>query len=250
MRKRNGESGFTLLEMIVVSVILVVMAGILYGTINGILRGRNAVISEGSTNRVARYVLGRLNRELTSRAAEKLSASSAEQDSNSPSLNATAPSQQRYLTSENAKEGDADKDRIRFSSDGVAQSFLAASGNQGRVQLEYRLEQDPDHKTVNETPVFTLVREELPVGSSDADFLQSHRVVFPVAENVHSFNVRFQKNGKWLDEWTSSNTGFPEIVEISIGIVNDSGQVERFRISVAVSRKLKAFTTIGANPTN
>lgn len=245
--RRTGEEGFTILEMIVVTLLLAIMGSVLYGTINGIIRGRNAALNANSAFETARYIIGRLNRELTSRASEPLS--SPDDTQPGAQLGTTTPfggGRRMYLEGVDRKLGNTDADLLRFTSDGSAQAFIAASGNRGRVEISYRLEEDPETERSfgNDDPVYTLVREERPAGMAEQEIAEAEKVVFPLANNVVSLDFRYLKNNSWTEEWGTRNPGFPEAIEVKLVIRGETGQDEEFRTAIGLSRKLRGMSTL------
>ena len=140
MKRFKSEKGFTMLELIVVSALLALMSAILYGTLNGIMRGQSLVSSGRTDYRVARYVFNRLGTELSSRMAEPLAADKNASSSGTP----FRASRRAYMFGQNKQSGSADTDSLRFVSAGAAQQIVGGGGNHGLVEIEYRLEKDPD----------------------------------------------------------------------------------------------------------
>ena len=62
----TSEKGFTLIELIIVSVLLAVLGGLLYSTINGVIQAKNIVESEIEATSKAQFVLEKIGRELSS----------------------------------------------------------------------------------------------------------------------------------------------------------------------------------------
>ena len=67
MTTKRRESGFTLVELLVVSVLLALLSTILHGTLSGIMRCRSLVESERDNTLAAQRILSRISRELSAR---------------------------------------------------------------------------------------------------------------------------------------------------------------------------------------
>ena len=60
----NQEAGFTLVEMVAVAVLLSMLSLVLYGTLDGIINARAAILNRSKAGATARIVVERMTREL------------------------------------------------------------------------------------------------------------------------------------------------------------------------------------------
>ena len=139
-KQLRSNSGFTLIEVIVVTGLLVLMGGILFGTVGSFIRGRNLVLDGRSNQRTATLFFSRLNRELLSSVAEAISSealeSAGEQSGNI--------SNRRYMLGIDDSGGSTNRDKIRFVSEDSGQAVIGGQSNHGRVEIEYRLVEPED----------------------------------------------------------------------------------------------------------
>lgn len=225
--ERDNEAGFTLIEMIAVAALLAMMLSILYGTMDGMVRSKQAVESQRITGSVTRLVFERLDKELSSRVAEEITAEDkGQEDPNTPTFQGF---QRTYFIGEDKKESQRDADSLRFVSATGAQAVYGARANYGYVEIKYSLVSPPDNQQI-EAPKdlprpLALVREEVPAGVSNEDTRNKRKVVIPISDRIMSFNIRYLKGGSWAESWTNSRRGLPDAVEVSVGVLGEDERI-------------------------
>jgi len=217
----SSESGLTFIEVMVVTVLLGFLSLIAFGSIDGIVRTREALSSQSKSLNVARTAFERIGRELTNRSLELIV---PHDDSSSGQRTANA----NLLLGESDGDG---KDSITFSSAEVAQSSSSSFSNQGIVQIKYFLAEDPDSDSDRDSKGLSLVRNEI-LSGSDADQKKSSRVVFPIASGIKSLDFRYWKDEQWFETWDESN--LPDVVEVSIKLIEKDGSLSSFRTAFAI----------------
>ena len=224
----NNEKGFTLLEIIVVTSLLALMSSVLYSTLNGFISSKHTVLEGRTAQRTATAIFSRLNKELLSRSAEQLS----EINSGPAPLN-------QYMYGENKDVQGKSADTLRFVSDGAAQELFGGLGNKGRVEIEYRLEKNDDGLSFGdkESTPFVFVRQETPSGEKDKRIREQKKIVFPLADNIESFNVRFYQRGEWKNSWKVGSPRFPEAIEISLAIRGSKGGIEYYQSAFTIDSR-------------
>ena len=242
------ESGFTLVELLVVCVLLGLLAAILYGTITGILQGRAIIESERQTQQIAQYVFERMGRELAGRSLTGLSEPSDKQQSTTQQTSPfaglgqqTGGSGRSYFVGSNAKESSSDRDRMRFVSANGSQQLFGKLPNYGLVELDYRLE-EPEDRTEQPKdgfPNLLLVRGEVPAEVTDKDVVEKRSATLVLADDVVSLNFRYMKDGKWQDEWAEQFTRLPEAVEVTLRLRASEDHIETYRTAFGVSRPVR-----------
>ncbi len=244
----SNEHGFTLVEMVVVAALLAILAGLLYGTLNGITRTVDIVSSGIKTERAARLFFSRISRELQSRVPERLGSLQQPQSTGSP----PPPGfflQGGYLVGKKSEGSGVKGDTLRFVSDGVAQEPIGGVGNRGRVEISYGLRNSKKTEIADaseRTQTYELMRGELSftgqqpatsaTGSDPDDEDQPKEIQTPIMDNVVSLSFRYLENGKWVENWTDSQTRFPEAVEITLVLLGERGFEEAFHTAIAVDR--------------
>ena len=226
----NTEKGFTLVEVVVVSVLLALLAGILYGTLTGIMNAKNSIEQQRDSLRTARSVLLRVTRELNGIISENLVFSTK---------NTNKPPEGKPFLGRDGRGGDGDDDSISFVTTSGAQAVMGGISNYGNIQISYRLEEDPDkiycNPDIEDIETYVLVREESPAGLADEKVLKKRRVIFPIAADITSLNFRYLKNKKWQTQWGEKEKELPDAIEITIKIASRRN-VETFRTAIALRK--------------
>lgn len=238
----RAQGGFTLLEVVVVTMLLMLMGGILFGTVASFIRGRSFVLDGRSNQRTATLILSRMNREFLSMVPENLSSEALEQAGEATG-NIT---QQRFVLGSDNSGTKSALDTIRFISEGSGQAVIGGRSNHGRVEIEYRLADSDSQEAESfgeESPgkadqrTYVLVREEQPAGVDNKDVLKARRIVVPLAENVHSLNFRYRLGDRWFDAWRGRQLGFPDVIEVELQLVSERGELETYRTAVTVNTR-------------
>ena len=230
----KNEAGFTFVEVLVVTMLLAVLSFIIFGSLDGIIRGREALQSRSTSTNVARTVLERMSREISNRTLEPLAQGEQAEGSTRARFG-----RRELLAGENKE----DRDIIRFTSSGTAQAAYGAFTNHGIVQIEYRLEEDPKGE---EEDVYLLIREEYPVGVEDEETRTQGRVVFPLADNITQLNFRYLENAIWKDSWSA--VALPEAVEITLKVKAENGLEMPFRTAIFVNKRRQGLSTLQTAP--
>ena len=234
----DNQSGLTLIELVVVALLVAMMSFMLYGTLAGIIRTRDASDATRAADETAHYVFSRMSSELAGRGFVPLNKVQDEQQSGTQ-----ASLSQAYMQGTDQHGGDADQDKLRFVSTNAAQPFVGGPANYGLVEVEYHLAENANSDEYSAAPgeasTMTLVREETPAGTNSKDIINSRRVVLPLAENIVGLNFRYLKNGAWQKDWKETNPPMPEAVEISLKVKANSGKVETYRTAIPITVRQK-----------
>ena len=226
----KGQSGFTLVELVIVSALLGVLFLVLYGALNGIIRSKRSIEGARSGDRVAQFVFSRMAVELRNYVEEPLT-SLALAGRSGPGRSTN----QAFMLGVNSELGDFDADSIRFVSSNVGQMVFGGFPNRGLVEIEYKLEEDND--SLAEEAVSTLIREEIPSGIADIDLVKSRKIRFPISERVKGLNFRYLSAEQWYDNWPQRGEKVPDAVEISLVVARDDQSNESYRTLIALRRK-------------
>lgn len=228
---RYKESGLTLVEMLVVSLLLALMGSIIYGTLNGISLSKEAIESERSISRTAHFVLKRLSKELRSSVKEPLYIESKKKTLNTITRN-------KYFMGEKNKKTDTKThgDFIQFVSASGSGTTYGSISNYGHIQIKYSLKKSKDDNS--KEPSYVLLREEIPANVENKDIIKKRKIIFPVADNILSLNFRYlTNNNKWQTSWTSKDRDLPKAVEITLKIKGKDGRKNLYRTSVTLPSK-------------
>jgi prepilin-type N-terminal cleavage/methylation domain-containing protein len=232
----RNDSGFSLVELIAVTVILVIMSGILFGTWKGIVQGSKLVENQRITIRQAQFVLARMINELSGRVLEPLSAEEQSEESSS------VKSSGQYIRGIDEKIGDVLADRITFVSSNAGQAHFGKNVNYGLVEIEYRLEEDNSGGDLGiplSDKSFVLVREEKPASVKDNAIIKARTIVFPLASNIQGLNFRYLSQGEWKEQWTEPASVLPEAVEITLILKgSEDSPSETYRTAVGLSKRV------------
>ena len=239
-KNSSSEAGFTFVEVLMTTILLSFLSIIIFGSISGIVRGRENLQSRSRSVNVARTVLERITRELGNRALEPLARN---QQNNSEGSSENTPNRFGRRAFMEGTGGGEGKDKLRFTSSGTAQAAYGAFTNYGLVEIQYRLEEDPDSEG---DQTYFLVREENPVGVEDEDTRNSRRVVFPLASDITALGFRFLENAAWKDSW--NGVALPEAIEITIKIRAENGEETPFRTAVAINKRRRGLSSLRSTP--
>jgi len=246
-RLNNAENGFTLVELVLVALLLAIMSGILYGTIDGIVSTKNRIESHRKMNRVGAAVISRLSRELAgTMSGIQLSQNLNDDDSNDTQDDNNPASSNPFvppLLNKDFFKGKASRGRgeqneiIYFVSNSASQVFLSGGTNYGPVEVSYSLKRNPEpdvDKYGSDAPL-VLVRSEQPADPGNEKTAEERRVVLPIADNVISLGFRYLLRGEWKDSFESVAQAIPSVVEITLRLRGENGETLAYRTAVSVS---------------
>ncbi len=211
IKLRNSEKGFTLIELIIVSVLLAVLGGLLYGTINGVIQAKNIVEAEIEATSKAQFLLEKMGRELSS--------------VNQGVLNIGGIISNIIFLGQ--------KDRITFNTSAGGQIINGQNNNYGSVQVSYYLESES--KEFSDKKTFKLIREEVPTGISDEKTVEMRKNISSVINSVEDIKFRFYSLENWADTWEQPN--LPEAVEILLLIKDIENTTKAYKTAYALRRQ-------------
>jgi prepilin-type N-terminal cleavage/methylation domain-containing protein len=230
-RTRRSKGGFTLIEVIVAVTILTFIVGIAYRSITQMLTTKTIIEDERAGRRVAQAFFSRFIREvqLVYDQAGLLPERSDADGQVSPS--------RINLIGEPGEDGKYGRfDRIRFLAAEGGQYLPDGGRHSGVVQLEYRVERDPEER--DEADRRVLVRDEVPyIFPIKTAFGQS--MIFPITDRIVRFQLRYfdPNNESWSDDWgKEGRVKLPGMLEISLGIMTPRGDIQSFRTVVSLTR--------------
>lgn len=230
-RSNQSRRGFTLIEVIVAVTILTFIVGIAYRSITQMLTTKTIVEDDRAGRKIAQAFLSRFIREiqLVYDQAGILPERTDPDGQVSPT--------RINLIGEPGEEGKYGRfDRIRFLAAEGGQYLPDGGGHSGVVQLEYRVERDPEVK--DEADRRVLVRDEIPyIFPIKSAFQQS--MIFPITDRLARFQLRYfdASNESWSDDWgKEGRVKLPGMVEISLGIITPRGDIQSFRTVVSLTR--------------
>ncbi len=219
----KSQDGMTLVELLVVTLLLAVLSGLLYGTLSGIIRAREQLIVKRQAYRSAANFISRLRSEFASAQAEALFQGGnglPAQGSSAAEASTVAPI--RYVAGANLRSGQYDSDSIRFTTASGAQEIYDAESNRGLIEVAYRIESEND-ASLGQNRTGVLIREEMPAGVKIDATLRRRRRIFPVCDKVISFNLRYSRDGKWLQEWKDASSRLPRAVDVELILADSNG---------------------------
>ncbi len=189
----RGQSGFTLIEVLVATAMLIIVIGGIYGAFRAGSQSSTMIEEDADLHQTARVLLGRINEELYSLY--------------------TQPNQQGLsLVGESSVEngGPPHLDTLTFTT----VSHRQAGGNQAAGDVcgvYYSVEYTQDGKRLG-----LFVREDytptLHIDSSDVDKLPQTRL----SELVVGMDCAYldPSTGDWVDQWDTTQTQLPEAVRV------------------------------------
>lgn len=233
IKTNSKEAGFTLVELLMVTVLLSIMVGVIYGTLGGIFRGQKIIDEQTKVSRSAQFVLSKIVRELSNFSTlESLSST----DSRGASLG------KPLLQGERETKSGKSQDTLRFISNGTGQANFGAVSNYGLVEIKYSLQDTPDNDPLyQESDLSVLVREEKPAISNTSkeikEIVEKRTIRVPMAEGVVSLSFRYRNDKKWEDSWNEPTNKVPQAVEITLVLKDENGSEHSFKTAVAIPIK-------------
>lgn len=233
---KQYQSGYTLIEVILALSILVMMFGIMYSLVSGTVSTKVELDNARDTTFLANSVLGRLTREL------QLATNSSGSGLMAPCGSAAAPAPAAAGTpsagpivrmrGEKDDKGGSASDTLTFLAKGGGQ-FIPGGGTQsGTVQIEYRVQKDPEAK--DDAAVYSLVRDERPL-SKDLTSSCKQLIRFPITDNLTGLEFKYYsaKQDAWSDTWGSGkNVGLPDVIQLTVGFKSKDGKVDSYTTAV------------------
>jgi prepilin-type N-terminal cleavage/methylation domain-containing protein len=219
----KNEKGLTLVELLLVTLLLGLLSAIIYGSLNGIIRGKTIIENQRFTHRTARQVIARMGKEFSSIVSQPLASEYGS----------------TYMKVTNESLGEQNQ-TLRFITSSGAQAVFDAPGNFGYIEVEYRLTENPDDthkKREDNLKPLQLVREEVPAGKIATEVRNKRKIIVPIAENVINLKFRFYANKKWSSTWSAS-TSLPDAIEVTLSVLGDHGGVDTFRTAFSTGQHL------------
>lgn len=173
---KSDVRGFTLIEVLLAILIGSLLLTTIYGVFATVSGTRNRLEAEGDAYHQVRIFYDRIGSELRS-------------------LRLLAVGKQPVLTGGRSLDGEL---FLEFNTELVS-PLLQQHGGVSRVRYELRREEG----------AATIYRSEQVLL---ADLAASEPL--PFIDAVKDFQIRYQQQGRWLDEWTGGNA--PQMVEISL----------------------------------
>ncbi|KAF0219747.1 MAG: hypothetical protein FD174_1760 [Geobacteraceae bacterium] len=193
------DSGFTLLEVLVAMVLLVILSGALYGTFFSLTRGRDAATAGMEARREVRTTLDMLRRELSS---------AWYVGNHKPPL---------HFVVEDRDSFGKPASTLDFTTLFPPRSDSIPSSDQ--VAVRYRVvEKGKENGKENR---LELTREVKDI------YLTAKATPYPQMEELEGFLVECYDRGKWVKSWdTAINTGLPTAVRVTIRLREGDNTVE------------------------
>lgn len=181
----SGESGFTLIEILVAISLLAIVLASVYGVFTSVGIARDRLDKDSAEYHRARVLFNRIGGELRGAYFH--------------------PSNRELIF----RGGLANDDVLELELTTTAVSPLIQAGS-GIARVRYRLTKDQD----NFGDGLVLLRSEHALQESvrDADDAGMMRLI----PGVEAMTIRFFNNGAWQTRWEGLNSGLPELVEIAL----------------------------------
>jgi prepilin-type N-terminal cleavage/methylation domain-containing protein len=236
MKKINylkSRNGFTLIEVVISISILVIILSTAYSAITQIISTKKILDDKRDVSIVASSIIRRLGKELQ-----------LATDENPIICSTTTPSTLKFAGSTKDSGCQGIDDGLTFVAMEGGQYLPDGGIHTGLVQITYRLTKDPEKK---QNGLSSLVREEIPYtvpNTNDPKAWEEakkkafeKRMVFPVAENVTSFNLKYYdvNQNQWLNEWGVNQKEVPAMIYYSISLVSPLGSEETYATAVPIS---------------
>ncbi|MCB0328917.1 MAG: prepilin-type N-terminal cleavage/methylation domain-containing protein [Bdellovibrionales bacterium] len=230
----NKSGGFTLLEVILAIVVMTIMLGLTYTSMESILRAKKVIEDEQEIERLELVLVRRLSREF------QLAYSGI------PRLPPQDDLKTRYSASESmlGEEGDMPNgqpgDAITFVAISAGQVFLEDKlSNTGIVQIKYSLKEDPEREPREDYPVYSLVREEIPF-ERPFEKAYAKAIRFPLMDFAEGFMLEYFDVEKevWVRVWgDEEHKDLPAMLRFSIFVRTPEGKPKKIQATVPLRAK-------------
>ena len=188
MRHGLKQKGFTLLEVMVASVIGVFIAMVAVGTLHSVIRAKELVNDNTAAADELRFAANMIRNDLANLYRDK--------DRNSVRLVGTL---------EETKGGLITSLTMRVVSS-VNARFSEPEGDVYEVQ--YYLQKNEERAV--------LMRRVCPIVGIEDGSETLGGILTPIAENIMAFDVQYYNDTEWLMEWPVEQTELPKLVEITL----------------------------------
>lgn len=228
IKQRREATGFTLIEVIMAISILVLIMGVAYSSLSGIMRAKALLDDKREARLIANSILRRLSREL--QLAYRKYPIMEPKNQPKKYFNST------YLVGEQNNLGVGQRgDKIMFMALEGGQYLPDGGTHSGVVQITYSVKEDPKNsRRVGNLKTYSLIREEMPYSPSYDNAVRK-RMVFPLTSQLVSLRFRYfdVENEKWVSEWgTGAKTKLPSMVKLNMELMSPQGNVSSYTVAV------------------
>lgn len=192
-------TGFTLIEVLVAVAMAATVLAAVYGIFAGVSSARSRLETDVEAYHQARVIFDRLGREIRG------------------AVPTGGPGGKGVF------RGGRDGQRypyLEMTTTAVAQQI---EGTTGIALVRYDLEWDAE---IPERRVLVLQRSEQSVLQETAGGSRSGRL--KMVRGIDELAIRFLGKNGWSDEWDSSKTDLPALVEVALTITDRAGRTHRF----------------------
>jgi general secretion pathway protein J len=184
----NRGNGFTLLEVLIATVIGGFIAVVAIGSLRTVIAAKEIVESDAGANDELRFATEMMHSDLAN----------IYRDTDKGSIKLLG-------TIEETEFGFATSVTMRCLSS-VKARFDQPEGDVYEVQ--YYLKKDEENST--------LMRRICPIVGIEEEEESQGGMLSPIAENVIGFSVQYYDGENWLEFWDSAEDSFPKLVEVSM----------------------------------
>ena len=195
--KASGESGLTLIEILVAISLLAIVLTSVYGVFTSVSSARDRLDQESADYHRARVLFDRIGGELRGAYFH--------------------PGNRDLVFRGHSTEDDA----LELELTTTAVSPLIQAGS-GIARVRYRLAEDREE----ESDGLVLLRGEQALHQSDRDAEAAG--MMRLIPGVEAMTIRFFSNGAWQTRWDGLNSGLPELVEIALWLKTAHPESVRF----------------------
>jgi general secretion pathway protein J len=198
------NSGFTLLEILIALLLLVILSGALYGTYFAMVKSRDRAVAGTEPLRDLRSTLDILRREIDAVFYNKRNKS-------------------LHFVVEDRDIFGKPSSTLDFTT--VTTPLNGAAPSSDLVRVRYKPE-EKDGKLL-------LMREESDV------YLENEPLPYPQMEELQGFLVECYNGGKWVRSWDSDlNNGIPQAVRVTLTIKDGENTTDYSVIAVPRAREM------------
>jgi len=244
LRSQNNERGFTLIEVLISMVLLVIISLAIYQATTGTYRLRDILMNEGDFNNGIRLSMSIFERDISLLYSPVMAlpeSSKADPNANvgQPASDKESQEMRELLASDQGRtttfwSGAIDKTGIRpshFIGTDSKISFVSVSHirvyKESResefAKISYELQRDTADNEAQ-----TLVKTEITSAFNDDESKNDHQRIYPLLRGIKKLKYRYYRKDRkqWLSSWDSDTQDlkniYPDIVEVSIEVKGPS----------------------------
>lgn len=232
---KNFSYGFTLIEILLASLILALIMGVTYSSLSYIVKTKNLLDDNRDCSAIGNSLLNRLTKEFQLAFADPRKSIIFEEDDNSSSSaknTANATFIGKSLVSQTSDK--YRHDTVYFLAAEGGQYLPDAQQHSGVVQISYKIVPNVDRVT-QDSQDYCLVREEIPHIMPPKEAYK-RKLIFPLACNIVSWQLSYynSKSKNWVQDWgyEIDQPKLPSMIFFNLMLKSKAGKIHEYKTAI------------------